>query len=101
MPAQGLVLIPGTTVGSLDDVVGRALEVGLRRIQMLAWRDLDDPEAGGSERHAHHVASRWAAAGLDVTLRTSEARAIRRVSSATDIGCGGSASATASSRGAR
>jgi glycosyltransferase involved in cell wall biosynthesis len=73
-PAQGLVLIPGTTVGSLDDVVGRALDVGLRRIQMLAWRDLDDPEAGGSERHAHQVASRWADAGLDVTLRTSEAR---------------------------
>jgi glycosyltransferase involved in cell wall biosynthesis len=40
---------------------------------MLAWRDLDDPEAGGSERHAHHVASLWAAAGLDVTLRTSVA----------------------------
>jgi glycosyltransferase involved in cell wall biosynthesis len=73
-PGQGLVLIPGTTVGSLDDVVGRALDVGLRRIQMLAWRDLDDPEAGGSERHAHQVASRWADAGLDVTLRTSEAR---------------------------
>ncbi len=73
-PQQGLVLVPGTTVGSLDDVVGRALDVGLRRIQMLAWRDLDDPEAGGSERHAHQVASRWADAGLDVTLRTSAAK---------------------------
>ena len=40
---------------------------------MLAWRDLDDPEAGGSERHAHQVASLWAGAGLDVTLRTSAA----------------------------
>ena len=40
---------------------------------MLAWRDLDDPEAGGSERHAHHVASLWADAGLDVTMRTSAA----------------------------
>ena len=37
----------------------------------MAWRDLDDPEAGGSELHAHRVASLWAAAGLDVTFRTS------------------------------
>ncbi len=48
-----------------------AAEAGIRRIHMVAWRDLDDPEAGGSELHAHMVASRWAAAGLDVTFRTS------------------------------
>ena len=44
---------------------------GIRRIHFVAWRDLDDPEAGGSELHAHKIASRWAAAGLDVTFRTS------------------------------
>ena len=38
---------------------------------MVAWRDLDDPEAGGSELHAHTIAARWAAAGIDVTFRTS------------------------------
>jgi glycosyltransferase involved in cell wall biosynthesis len=48
-----------------------AADAGLRRIHFVAWRDLDDPEAGGSELHAHMVASRWAAAGLDVTFRTS------------------------------
>jgi len=48
-----------------------AAEAGLRRIHFVAWRDLDDPEAGGSELHAHKVASLWAAAGLDVTFRTS------------------------------
>ena len=37
----------------------------------MAWRDLDDPEAGGSELHAHKIASLWAEAGLDVTFRTS------------------------------
>jgi len=73
-PHQGLVLLPGASLATLHDVVARALDVGLRRIQMLAWRDLDDPEAGGSERHADHVAARWARAGLDVTLRTSAAR---------------------------
>lgn len=55
----------------LEPVVARALAVGLRRIDLVAWRDLDDPEAGGSELHAHEVASRWAAAGLDVHLTTS------------------------------
>jgi hypothetical protein len=46
---------------------------GLRRIHILAWRDLDDPEAGGSEVHAAAIATIWAAAGVDVTLRTSTA----------------------------
>jgi glycosyltransferase involved in cell wall biosynthesis len=48
-----------------------AADAGLKRIHFVAWRDLDDPEAGGSELHAHMVAARWAAAGLDVTFRTS------------------------------
>jgi glycosyltransferase involved in cell wall biosynthesis len=46
-------------------------EAGLRRINMLAWRDFDDPEAGGSEVHAEEIARLWAEAGLEVTLRTS------------------------------
>ena len=44
---------------------------GLKRIDAVAWRDYDDPEAGGSELHAHRVMSAWAAAGLDVSLTTS------------------------------
>jgi glycosyltransferase involved in cell wall biosynthesis len=48
-----------------------AAAVGLRRVHLLAWRDLDDPEAGGSEIHAAEVARRWAAAGIEVTMRTS------------------------------
>ncbi len=48
-----------------------AAEAGIRRVHFVAWRDLDDPEAGGSELHAHMVATKWAAAGLDVTFRTS------------------------------
>jgi glycosyltransferase involved in cell wall biosynthesis len=52
----------------LGDVAAAA---GLQRIHILMWRDLDDPEAGGSELHAHEIASRWASAGLDITMRTS------------------------------
>ena len=52
-------------------MAGIAEEAGLRRVHFVAWRDLDDPEAGGSELHAHHIASLWADAGIDVTFRTS------------------------------
>ena len=48
-----------------DAVVGR--------IHVLAWRDLDDPDAGGSEVHADELMTRWAAAGLDILHRTSAA----------------------------
>jgi glycosyltransferase involved in cell wall biosynthesis len=51
-----------------------AASAGIRRIHVLAWRDLDDVEAGGSEVHIAEVAKLWAAAGLEVTLRTSWAQ---------------------------
>jgi glycosyltransferase involved in cell wall biosynthesis len=51
-------------------------DAGIRRVHLLAWRDLDDVEAGGSEVHADRIASRWAEAGLEVTLRTSAARGL-------------------------
>lgn len=52
---------------------------GLRRIDVVAWRDFDDPEAGGSELHAHRVMALWAAAGLDVSMTTSSVRTARAV----------------------
>ena len=55
----------------LGDIAATA---GIRRIHMLAWRDLDDVEAGGSEVHAAEVARLWAEAGLEVVLRTSYAQ---------------------------
>ena len=44
---------------------------GIRRVDVVAWRDLDDAEAGGSELHAHEIQKRWAEAGIDVRLWTS------------------------------
>jgi len=44
--------------------------VTIRRLHIVAWRDLDDTGAGGSEIHINELARRWAASGLDVTLRT-------------------------------
>ncbi len=65
LPSGGAASLAIAELGEL------AREAGLRRVAMLAWRDLDDAEAGGSELHAHEVATRWAAAGIDVILRTS------------------------------
>lgn len=61
---------PHPSTAKLGDIAATA---GLERIHVLAWRDLDDPEAGGSELHIHEVARRWAAAGIRVTMRTSHA----------------------------
>jgi glycosyltransferase involved in cell wall biosynthesis len=69
--ATGAVSARALASAQFEKVAARALEVGLRRLSILAWRDLDDPEAGGSELHAHQVASAWARGGLDVTIRTS------------------------------
>jgi glycosyltransferase involved in cell wall biosynthesis len=55
----------------LDQLVETLREHGITRIESFAWRDLADPDAGGSEVHADHVMSRWAQAGLTVSHRTS------------------------------
>lgn len=57
-----------TKLGDIAD------EAGLRRIHILAWRDLDDVEAGGSEVHAAEIARLWAEAGIEVVMRTSHAQ---------------------------
>lgn len=47
------------------------ISLGVRHVHSFSWRDLDDDEAGGSEVHHDHVFSRWAAAGLDISHRSS------------------------------
>ena len=65
--------VPDATdpVAKIGDLAASA---GVRRIHVLAWRDLEDVEAGGSEVHIAEVAKLWAAAGLEVTMRTSWAQ---------------------------
>jgi glycosyltransferase involved in cell wall biosynthesis len=60
-------------IPTIDQLADEMMSVGVRRVHVLAWRDLDDPDAGGSEVHADEFMTRWAAAGLDVTHRTSAA----------------------------
>ncbi|MHB1518606.1 MAG: glycosyltransferase family 4 protein [Acidimicrobiales bacterium] len=62
---DGLGPFAGLSLGEIAEVAG------LRRIDVVAWRDFDDPEAGGSELHAHRVITAWAEAGLDVSVTTS------------------------------
>ncbi len=65
--------LPGPDLGTaLSELAGAAQ---LRRVEMVAWRDLGHPEAGGSELHATRVAERWAQAGVDVTMKASRAPA--------------------------
>lgn len=58
---------------TIQEMAADLIGVGCSRVHVLGWRDLDDPDAGGSEVHADHFMRRWAAAGLDVTHRTSHA----------------------------
>jgi glycosyltransferase involved in cell wall biosynthesis len=66
-------LFAGMPIGQIAE------RAGLRRIDIVAWRDFDDPEAGGSELHAHRVMSAWSEAGLDVSMTTSSVPGGRRV----------------------
>lgn len=63
-----------TSPAALGDISALAQEAGIERVHVLAWRDLVDIEAGGSELHAARVLSIWAEAGLNVTMRTSYAQ---------------------------
>jgi len=62
-----------TTEPTIEQLAAEMISVGCRRVHVLAWRDLDDVDAGGSEVHADHFMRRWAAAGLEITQRTSAA----------------------------
>lgn len=62
---------PDLTRGPTHDAMAqRAARSGVRRVHLLAFRDLGDPEAGGSEEHAAQMARHLALAGLDVTHHT-------------------------------
>lgn len=64
---------PRASESTIKEIADLADRSGIRHVHMLAWRDLADDEAGGSEVHAHNIASIWTQAGLSVTMRTSRA----------------------------
>jgi glycosyltransferase involved in cell wall biosynthesis len=47
-------------------------QIAGRRILFLNWRDLSNPAAGGAEAYTEQIARRFAAAGCQVTVFTSE-----------------------------
>ena len=56
---------------TLDRLTADLAQPGITRVRSFAWRDLDDPDAGGSEVHADEIFRRWHEAGLRVEHRTS------------------------------
>ena len=60
----------------IPEMAHEVISAGVRRVHVLAWRDLDDEDAGGSEVHADEFMSRWADAGLDIVHRTSAGEGI-------------------------
>jgi glycosyltransferase involved in cell wall biosynthesis len=54
-----------------DELANRVAASTIKKVRVLAWRDLDDVEAGGSELHMDQFLRRWAAAGLHIDSRTS------------------------------
>ncbi|MEI7506933.1 MAG: glycosyltransferase family 4 protein [Actinomycetes bacterium] len=58
---------------TVSEMAAEMVSRGVKRVHVLAWRDFDDDEAGGSEDHAHEFMKRWQEAGLSVLHRTSHA----------------------------
>ena len=61
--------------GDLDSLIDKS---AINRVLILQWRDLDDPEAGGSEVHSHNIAEIWTSKGLQVAFRTSAVKQASR-----------------------
>jgi glycosyltransferase involved in cell wall biosynthesis len=68
--------MPPDQIDRIERYAAELLASGVRRVHTLAWRDLDDPDAGGSEVHADEFMTRWSAAGLDILHRTSAAHGL-------------------------
>jgi len=62
---------PPAPTERLGQLVADLAAAGITRVESCAWRDLDDPEAGGSEIYLDNVLGQWAAAGIDIEHRTS------------------------------
>jgi hypothetical protein len=73
---------PAPSTTPIAEAVEAADRAGIRRVRAVGWRDLDHPDAGGAEIHLDEVLRRWAAAGIDVSLRTARVphapRSLRR-----------------------
>ena len=65
--------MPAPETEQIERLVADVVDHGVRQVHVLAWRDLDDDDAGGSEVHADEFERRWAAAGLEILHRTSAA----------------------------
>ncbi len=62
--------------GNLESLIKKS---GINRVLVLQWRDLEDPDSGGSELHSHKIAEIWAAHGVEVCFRTSAVKHEKKI----------------------
>ncbi len=63
----------GTPPAEHAAVYERLTGAGIRRVTVLAWRDIGHPDSGGSEIYVDRVTREWVRGGLHVTLLTGRA----------------------------
>ena len=56
---------------NLHETAFRAERLGLKDLAIIAWRDLEAPDSGGSEEHLTQVARCWAQVGISPSIRTA------------------------------
>ena len=63
-------------VGNLESLIKKS---DINRVLVLQWRDLEDPDSGGSELHSHKIAEIWATHGVEVCFRTSAVKREKKI----------------------
>ncbi len=62
--------------GNLESLIKKS---EINRVLVLQWRDLEDPDSGGSELHSHKIAEIWATHGVEVCFRTSAVKREKKI----------------------
>ena len=60
----------------LNETASRAERLGLKELAIIAWRDLEASDSGGSEEHLNQVARCWAQVGLSTNIRTAAVKGL-------------------------
>ena len=60
----------------LNETASRAERLGLKDLAIIAWRDLEASDSGGSEEHLNQVVRCWAQVGLSTNIITAAVKGL-------------------------